>query len=186
MYATRYLSSLALRSPVKSHSAARAAGTAIALCPSLRSICLSVICVGSVERSRRETPRRAPRRRASRTPFDPEGARAGERPERAGDRARGFSWPVRLLTGNIDGRAERNQGRSSICPALSSDRRSTWRPATTRAGAVAALLRRRECRCHDSTILTRLNECDDAKIVATPVLRELHVGGRWRRSDHAG
>jgi hypothetical protein len=34
--AARYLSSLALRSPVKSHSAARAAGTAIALSPGLR------------------------------------------------------------------------------------------------------------------------------------------------------
>ena len=33
-------------------------------------------------------------------------------------------------------------------------------------------------RCHDSTILTRLNERDDAKILATPVWRELHVGGR--------
>jgi hypothetical protein len=60
--ASRDLSSLALRSPVKSHSAARAAGTAIALCPGLRSICLPLTRVGSVERSPREIPRRATRR----------------------------------------------------------------------------------------------------------------------------
>ena len=42
MNRSEVLSSLALRSPVKSHSAARTAGTAIALSPGLRSICLQL------------------------------------------------------------------------------------------------------------------------------------------------
>ena len=55
----------------------------------------------------RQSLANAPRRRAGRTPFEPKGARAGERPERAHDRARGFSWPVKSFTGNIGGRAKR-------------------------------------------------------------------------------
>ena len=110
MCAARYLSSLALRSPVKSHSAARAAGTAIALSPGLRSICRPVSCVGSVERSPREIPRRAPRRREGRTPFDPEEASSAGRAERMcpgqGNQKRGDG---QRLTGNINDRPNKSR-----------------------------------------------------------------------------
>lgn len=92
--------------------------------------------VGSVGRSPRETPRRASRRRASRTPFDPEGARAGG------------EEPMSILSRGYPPRRRRSetyrQHRSSraavvrpseICPALSSDRRSEWRSASQRAGS---------------------------------------------------
>jgi hypothetical protein len=103
--AARYLSSLALRSPVKSHSAARAAGTAIALPPGLRSICLPLTCVGSVERSRRETPRRAPRRRAEPDAVSSGGSEFRREEARECVQVRGIKGEPtgRFLAGNING-----------------------------------------------------------------------------------
>ena len=95
-------------------------------------------------REPREIPRRAqPRRRAGRTPFDPKRASSAERSRESVSRS-GDSEArrrARLLTGNNNDRPKRVRGRSLICPGVTSERRSEWRPATKRAGAALQRVR---------------------------------------------
>ena len=146
--APRYRSWLALRSParlrerqsklasarsrrslrrrwIKRHLALRAAGTAIALCPGRRSVCLSVTRDGSVERSRREMPLRGASRGApGRAPSDRNECSGPERRRlRIGTGASRAEPTIRFVTGNIGGRAERI-GADRRFPQAS---RSEWR-----------------------------------------------------------
>src|SRR5262245_53122030 len=57
--------------------------------------------------------------------------------------------------------------------------------SATRALWCRALTWRGEARRHDSTILLRLYERDDAKILAMPVRRDRQIGGCWRLSNRA-
>jgi hypothetical protein len=64
-----------------------------------RRLSVSLESAAAVNPSRRASPASV---RGGRTPFDPARAKAGGRPGRAKQRARGFFWPVRYLTGNIN------------------------------------------------------------------------------------